>query len=231
MAKNTAITYRGVHINIVDTPATPFRLGVERTLTLVDASGSCRRHRGPAAPDTFVLKRRSRRAAADRRPSTKSTGATPPPPRCSTRSTTSHRPRGDGRPARFPLLYTNARTGTATLKLRAPGVARAAVRDDPDHRPGAALRAEAGLQFRGRCRLGRLRRRLSWPHLQRPGSPGRARGRRAPRRPVSSRSHRPLRYEGSSGRDSLRRARATSSRSPASTDRIGETDADALRVA
>src|SRR5437016_1748425 len=37
MAKNTAITYRGVHINIVDTPGhADFGSEVERTLTLVD---------------------------------------------------------------------------------------------------------------------------------------------------------------------------------------------------
>src|SRR5256886_15137057 len=37
MAKNTAITYRSVHINIVDTPGhADFGSEVERTLTLVD---------------------------------------------------------------------------------------------------------------------------------------------------------------------------------------------------
>src|SRR3989441_3636204 len=37
MAKNTAITYRAVHINIVDTPGhADFGSEVERTLTLVD---------------------------------------------------------------------------------------------------------------------------------------------------------------------------------------------------
>src|SRR6266545_3388150 len=37
MAKNTAIAYRGVHINIVDTPGhADFGSEVERTLTLVD---------------------------------------------------------------------------------------------------------------------------------------------------------------------------------------------------
>src|SRR5207249_11089259 len=37
MAKNTAVTYKGVHINIVDTPGhADFGSEVERTLTLVD---------------------------------------------------------------------------------------------------------------------------------------------------------------------------------------------------
>ncbi len=43
MAKNTAIAYRGVHVNIVDTPGhADFGSEVERTLTLVD--GVYQRH-------------------------------------------------------------------------------------------------------------------------------------------------------------------------------------------
>ena len=124
MAKNTAINYRDVHINIVDTPGhADFGSEVERTLTLVDgvlllvdaAEGRCRR---PAS----CSRRRWR-------------------PRLPPIVVINKIDRSDARPAEvldevydlfidldatedqleFPVLYTNARTGTATTDLKVEG--------------------------------------------------------------------------------------------------------------
>src|SRR5213594_721172 len=59
MAKNTAITYRGVHINIVDTPGhADFGSEVERTLTLVDGVLLLvDAAEGPLPQTRFVLKK------------------------------------------------------------------------------------------------------------------------------------------------------------------------------
>src|SRR3982074_1355229 len=59
MAKNTAVTYKGVHINIVDTPGhADFGSEVERTLTLVDGIlllvDACE---GPLPQTRFVLRK------------------------------------------------------------------------------------------------------------------------------------------------------------------------------
>src|SRR6266705_2779633 len=124
MAKNTAITYRAVHINIVDTPGhADFGSEVARTLTLVegvlllvDAA------EGPLPQTRFVLK--------------KALEAELPPIVVINKID-----RGDARPAEvldevydlfidldatedqleFPVLYTNARAGTATPDLAEPG--------------------------------------------------------------------------------------------------------------
>src|SRR5438309_1407972 len=124
MAKNTAIAYRGVHINIVDTPGhADFGSEVERTLTLVDGVLLLvDAAEGPLPQTRFVLK--------------KALEAGLPPIVVINKID-----RGDARPAEvldevydlfidldatedqleFPVLYTNARAGTATPDLAEPG--------------------------------------------------------------------------------------------------------------
>src|SRR5213594_4392420 len=124
LAKNTTVTWHGVHINIVDTPGhADFGGEVERTLAmvdgvllLVDAS------EGPLPQTRFVLG--------------KALAAELPPVVCLNKID-----RSDARPAavldeiyglfidlgageehlEFPVLYTNARAGTATRELAVPG--------------------------------------------------------------------------------------------------------------
>jgi GTP-binding protein len=124
MAKNTAITYRGVHINIVDTPGhADFGSEVERTLTLVDGVLLLvDAAEGPLPQTRFVLK--------------KALEAGLPPI-----VVVNKIDRSDARAAEvldeiydlfidldaaedqleFPVLYTNARAGTATADLKVPG--------------------------------------------------------------------------------------------------------------
>src|SRR2546426_3636029 len=124
MAKNTAIAYRGVHINIVDTPGhADFGSEVERTLTLVDGVLLLvDAAEGPLPQTRFVLK--------------KALEAGLPPIVVINKID-----RSDARPAEvldevydlfidleaaedqleFPVLYTNARTGTATTDLKIDG--------------------------------------------------------------------------------------------------------------
>ena len=121
MAKNTAINYKNVHINIVDTPGhADFGSEVERTLTLVDGVLLLvDAAEGPLPQTRFVLK--------------KALEAGLPPIVVINKID-----RADARPAEvldevydlfidldaaedqleFPVLYTNARTGTATLDLK-----------------------------------------------------------------------------------------------------------------
>src|SRR5690242_9349690 len=124
MAKNTAIAYKGVHINIVDTPGhADFGSEVERTLTLVDGVLLLvDAAEGPLPQTRFVLK--------------KALEAGLPPIVVINKID-----RSDARPAEvldevydlfidldatedqleFPVLYTNARTGTATTDLKVDG--------------------------------------------------------------------------------------------------------------
>jgi GTP-binding protein len=124
MAKNTAIVYRSVHINIVDTPGhADFGSEVERTLTLVDGVLLLvDAAEGPLPQTRFVLK--------------KALEAGLPPI-----VVVNKIDRSDARPAEvldeiydlfidldaaedqleFPVLYTNARAGTATRDLKEPG--------------------------------------------------------------------------------------------------------------
>ena len=124
MAKNTAITYRGIRINIVDTPGhADFGSEVERTLTLVDGVLLLvDAAEGPLPQTRFVLK--------------KALEAGLPPI-----VVVNKIDRQDARPAEvldeiydlfidldasedqleFPVLYTNARAGTATLDLKEEG--------------------------------------------------------------------------------------------------------------
>jgi GTP-binding protein len=124
MAKNTAITYRGVHVNIVDTPGhADFGSEVERTLTLVDGVLLLvDAAEGPLPQTRFVLK--------------KALEAGLPPI-----VVVNKIDRSDARPAEvldeiydlfidldateeqldFPVLYTNARAGSATRDLKVSG--------------------------------------------------------------------------------------------------------------
>jgi GTP-binding protein len=124
MAKNTAIAYKGVHINIVDTPGhADFGSEVERTLTLVDGVLLLvDAAEGPLPQTRFVLK--------------KALEAGLPPI-----VVVNKIDRADARPAEvldeiydlfidleatedqleFPVLYTNARAGTATPDLKVEG--------------------------------------------------------------------------------------------------------------
>ena len=124
MAKNTAINYRDVHINIVDTPGhADFGSEVERTLTLVDGVLLLvDAAEGPLPQTRFVLK--------------KALEAGLPPIVVINKID-----RSDARPVEvldevydlfidldatedqleFPVLYTNARAGTATTDLKVEG--------------------------------------------------------------------------------------------------------------
>src|SRR2546425_7502349 len=170
MAKNTAINYKGVHINIVDTPGhADFGSEVERTLTLVDGVLLLvDAAEGPLPQTRFVLK--------------KALEAGLPPIVVINKID-----RSDARPPavldeiydlfidldatedqlEFPILYTNARVGTATTDLQADGESL-----EPPFEtilvtvPAPRFEPDAGLQFRvamldwddyvGRLVIGRL---------------------------------------------------------------------------
>src|SRR5256712_7063402 len=170
MAKNTAIAYRGVHINIVDTPGhADFGSEVERTLTLVDGVLLLvDAAEGPLPQTRFVLK--------------KALEAELPPIVVINKID-----RGDARPAEvlneiydlfidldaaddqldFPVLYTNARLGTATLDLKQSGASLEPLFETIlTTVPAPRFDPSAGLQFRvamldwddyvGRLIIGRL---------------------------------------------------------------------------
>jgi GTP-binding protein len=153
MAKNTAVSYRGVHINIVDTPGhADFGSEVERTLTLVDGVLLLvDAAEGPLPQTRFVLK--------------KALEANLPPIVVINKID-----RGDARPAEvldevydlfidldaaedqldFSVLYTNARTGTATRDLKDPGTTLEPLFDTILATvPAPAFDPAMGLQFRG----------------------------------------------------------------------------------
>jgi GTP-binding protein len=124
MAKNTAITYRGVKINIVDTPGhADFGGEVERTLTLVDGVLLLvDAAEGPLPQTRFVL-----RKALE--------AGLPPVVVINKIDRADARPAqvldeiydlfidldADGAQLEFPVLYTDARRGTATPRLDEPG--------------------------------------------------------------------------------------------------------------
>jgi GTP-binding protein len=152
MAKNTAVTYKGVHINIVDTPGhADFGSEVERTLTLVDGVLLLvDAAEGPLPQTRFVLK--------------KALEAGLPPIVVINKID-----RGDARPAEvldevydlfidldatedqldFPVLYTNARAGTATPDLKVEGLSLEPLFEAIlSTVPPPSFDAAAGLQFR-----------------------------------------------------------------------------------
>ncbi|PYM91166.1 MAG: translational GTPase TypA [Candidatus Rokuibacteriota bacterium] len=170
MAKNTAITYKGVRINIVDTPGhADFGSEVERTLTLVDGVLLLvDAAEGPLPQTRFVLK--------------KALEAGLPPI-----VVVNKIDRSDARPPEvldeiydlfidleatedqleFPVLYTNARTGTATLRLAEPGRSLEPLFETILATvPPPRFEPDAGLQFRvamldwddyvGRLLIGRI---------------------------------------------------------------------------
>ena len=171
LAKNTSIHYRGVKINIVDTPGhADFGGEVERTLAmvdgvmlLVDAS------EGPLPQTRFVLK--------------KALEAGLPPIVCINKID-----RADARPAEvldeiydlfidldatedqldFPIVYSNARSGMATRDLKQPAENLKALFDlIVEALPGPLADAGAPVQFQannldyddyvGRLAIGRLK--------------------------------------------------------------------------
>ncbi len=152
MAKNTAVNYKGVHINIVDTPGhADFGSEVERTLTLVDGVLLLvDAAEGPLPQTRFVLK--------------KALEAGLPPIVVINKID-----RSDARPAEvldevydlfidldatedqleFPVLYTNARTGTATADLKVDGTSLEPLFETILATvPPPRFDPEAGLQFR-----------------------------------------------------------------------------------
>jgi len=152
MAKTTAVTYRGVRINIVDTPGhADFGSEVERTLTLVDGVLLLvDAAEGPLPQTRFVLK--------------KALEAGLPPI-----VVVNKIDRQDARPAEvldeiydlfidldaaedqldFPVLYTNAKVGTATRELAQPSQTLAPLFETILATvPAPRFDPEAGLQFR-----------------------------------------------------------------------------------
>jgi GTP-binding protein len=170
LAKNTSIVWDGTRINIVDTPGhSDFGGEVERTLSMVDGVlllvDACE---GPLPQTRFVLK--------------KALEAGLPAVLCINKID-----RADARPAEvldevydlfidldatgeqldFPVLYTNARAGTATGKLAEPGTdLRPLFETIRAHLPGPAVDLAATLQFQvnnldyddyvGRLAIGRI---------------------------------------------------------------------------
>jgi GTP-binding protein len=170
MAKNTAVTYRGVKLNIVDTPGhADFGGEVERTLTLVDGVLLLvDAAEGPLPQTRFVLQ--------------KALAAGLPPVVVINKID-----RADARPAEvldeiydlfidldaeeaqldFPVLYTDARRGTATRDLAAPGRSLEPLFDallatvpPPRYDPAAPLQLRAASldwdDYVGRLVIGRL---------------------------------------------------------------------------
>jgi GTP-binding protein len=152
MAKNTAVTYKGVHINIVDTPGhADFGSEVERTLTLVDGVLLLvDAAEGPLPQTRFVLK--------------KALEAGLPPIVVINKID-----RSDARAAEvldevydlfidldatedqldFPVLYTNARAGTATPDLKVEGQSLEPLFETiVSTVPAPRFDPAAGLQFR-----------------------------------------------------------------------------------
>ncbi|PYN16158.1 MAG: translational GTPase TypA [Candidatus Rokuibacteriota bacterium] len=152
MAKTTAVTYRGVRINIVDTPGhADFGSEVERTLTLVDGVLLLvDAAEGPLPQTRFVLK--------------KALEAGLPPI-----VVVNKIDRQDARPAEvldeiydlfidldaaedqldFPVLYTNAKAGTAARALGEPSQTLAPLFETILATvPAPRFNPETGLQFR-----------------------------------------------------------------------------------
>ncbi|MGH9273630.1 MAG: translational GTPase TypA [Acidimicrobiales bacterium] len=171
MAKNTAITYRGIKINIVDTPGhADFGSEVERTLTLVDGVLLLvDAAEGPLPQTRFVLK--------------KALEAGLPPVVVINKID-----RKDARPAEvldeiyelfidlgaddhqieFPVVYTNARAGTATRDLVTPGSDLRPLLDvlvevtpaptyEPDHPLQLLVTNLTANDYVGRMAVGRIR--------------------------------------------------------------------------
>ena len=242
LAKNTAVRYGDVKLNIVDTPGhADFGGEVERALTmvdgvllLVDAS------RGPAAADALRAAQGARGAAAgDPRRQQGRPARTRASTRSSTRSrscswtSTPHEDQLD-----FPIVYTNARAGWASMTQGEEGDGpQAAARPARRARPGARVRRRApaaGLRHQPRrVALPRPPGDLPRPPRHDPQGPGH---RLVPRRRRDRHAREGLRAlrhrRAGPRRRPTRPGRARSSPSPACEEvTIGETLADLERPA
>src|SRR5216684_4521505 len=170
MAKNTSIVCDAVRINIVDTPGhSDFGGEVERTLSMVDGIlllvDACE---GPLPQTRFVLR--------------KALEAHLPAVLCINKIDRADARAdevldevydlfidldADGSQLDFPVLYTNARAGTATLKLESGGTDLRPLFDTiVSHLPGPEVDPDAPLQFQvnnldyddyvGRLAIGRI---------------------------------------------------------------------------
>ena len=202
MAKNTAINYKDVKINIVDTPGhADFGGEVERTLTLVDGVLLLvDAAEGPLPQTRFVLQEGAGgRAAADRRHQQDRPPGRPPGRGAGRGLRPLHRPRGHRGPARLPgALHQRAHGhrhhATSTTTGQHAG---APLRDDPGHgarrpastRPWACSSGSPSLDwddYVGRLIIGRIvNGRVRQADRDR-GGPSRRRRRARPRSPCST---------------------------------------------
>ena len=175
LAKNTAITWKGVRINIVDTPGhADFGGEVERVLRMVDSVLLLvDAFEGPMPQTRFVTKKalalglqpdrggqqdRSRRLRSRTAPSTTSSISS-----CHLGATDAQ--------LDFPVIYASGRNGYAVHDLERRRRRRADAAARPDRRQGAAARGQprrAAVHARGHARLRRLPRlRRHRPHHRR----------------------------------------------------------------
>ncbi len=137
LAKQTTIDVGDVRLNIVDTPGhADFGGEVERSLLMVDSVLLLvDAAEGPLPQTRYVLqKAMARRLPGGRRPQQDRPLRRPARPRSSTTSTSCSWTSGaDEHQIEFPVVYTNAKLGTATRDLGRPG-----------HRPRAAPRPPRG---------------------------------------------------------------------------------------
>lgn len=170
MAKNTSIVFGQTRINIVDTPGhSDFGGEVERTLSMVDGIlllvDACE---GPLPQTRFVLRKALEAHLSVVLCINKIDRADARAPEVLDEvydlfiDLDAHEDQLD-----FPVIYTNARTGTATLKLDTPGADLRPLFDAIiAHLPGPEVDPEATVQFQvnnldyddyvGRLAIGRL---------------------------------------------------------------------------
>ena len=168
LAKQTTVDFDGIRLNIVDTPGhADFGGEVERSLNLVDSvlllvdaaegplpADALRAPEGDGAPPAGGRggqQDRPRRRAAARRCSTTSTS-------CSwTSAPTPHQ-------IEFPVVYTNAKAGTATRDLAVPGTSlRPLLELLVEVTPPPDLRAGSPAPAAGDQPVGQRLRRAGWP--------------------------------------------------------------------
>ncbi len=235
LAKNTAVHYRDVLINIVDTPGhADFGGEVERTLSMVDGVHAAGRRLGRAAAADAVRAAQGARAAAD---ADRRHQQDRPAGRAAAGSAERglrpvHRSRRHRGAARLSgALHERAGGHVQPRRRRAGRGSPAAVRRDRRARAAAARRCRrAAADARREPRFERLPRpHRHRPHLQRPREDRRPGRRLQARRHVPrDQGHQALRLRrAASASTSRRRPPATSSASPGIEDiTIGETIAD-----
>ena len=223
LAKNTAVRYRDVKINIIDTPGhADFGGEVERGLTmvdgvllLVDAS------EGPLPQTRFVLRKALERGCRSSWSSTRSTGPTRASTRSSTRSTSCSSTSTPTRSRSSSRSSTQRAGGPRQPRARRDGLAETSTPLlDPilDHIPAPAYDPDFPLQahvtnldaslYVGRLALCRVRNGTIRKGQRSPGAARRDDRERPSRRPLRHRRARPRRPR--------RPGRARSSPSPAS---------------